>query len=501
MTTSTTGSPRRPGAAASGAAQATTRTTATSPRTTATTATTRTPPKAPPKTKMWPAERGSTSSRVTTVEPNWWGSARLDSPLTTYYLLVGATSILVVLGLVMVLSASSITSITTSSSHSPYTIFLNQAKYALMGLVAALVASRLSVRVWKLLAIPALVAAMGLQAMVFTRLGVDVNGNRNWIQVAGQRLQPSEFGKIALVLFAALVLTTKRRQLGDWKHAVVPLVFPAGLLLLGLVLKGRDLGTCLVLAAILVGVLFAAGVPSRVFFATGTLLAVAALGLALTNSNRLGRIDLWVRGCTNVKLCWQTTQGRYALADGGWWGVGLGASTEKWQWLPEAHNDFIFAIIGEELGLPGTLAVLALFAVLAFACYRLVRASTDHFVRIATAGVMTWVLFQAIVNIGAVIGLIPVIGVPLPLVSSGGSALLTTLIGLGMLIAFARREPACADALAARPGVVRRSLAVVAGGRPESAHPAGTAGTADGGRPRARGGSGKAGRRRSPVGR
>ncbi len=401
-------------------------------------------------------------------QPGWWGAAHLDSPLTTYYLLVGATSILVVLGLVMVLSASSITSITTTSSHSPYTIFLAQARYAVLGLVGALVASRLTVRVWKLLAVPALVGAMALQAMVFTSLGVDVNGNRNWIQLAGQRLQPSEFGKIALILFAALVLTKKRRQIGDWKHAVVPLVFPAGLLLLALVLRGRDLGTCLVLAVILAGVLFAAGVPSRVFLTTGSLLAAAALSLALANSNRLGRIESWVRGCTNPDLCWQTTQGRYALADGGWWGVGLGASTEKWQWLPEAHNDFIFAIIGEELGLPGTLAVLALFAVLAFACYRLVRATTDHFIRVATAGVMTWILFQAMVNIGAVIGLLPVVGVPLPLVSSGGSALLTTLVGLGMLISFARREPACARALAARPGVVRRSLAVVAGGRRSS---------------------------------
>jgi cell division protein FtsW len=181
----------------------------------------------------------------------------------------------------------------------------------------------------------------------------------------------------------------------------------------------------------------------------------------------MNRIHSWIGGgCTDPNgACWQTIHGQYALADGGWWGVGLGASREKWQWLPEAHNDFIFAIIGEELGLPGTLVVIGLFAVIAVACYRLVLRSDDFFTRVATAGVMVWILGQAVINIGAVIGLLPVIGVPLPLVSSGGSALVTTLFALGMLVSFARNEPGCREALAARPGVVRRSLAVVPLGR------------------------------------
>jgi cell division protein FtsW len=186
-----------------------------------------------------------------------------------------------------------------------------------------------------------------------------------------------------------------------------------------------------------------------------------AASLALTSVNRMGRIQSWLVGCTDPDKCFQTIHGQYALADGGWWGVGLGASREKWMWLPEAHNDFIFAIIGEELGLPGTLVVIALFGVLAFACYRLVLRSKDFFVRVATAGVMVWILAQAVINIGSVIGLLPVIGVPLPLVSSGGSALMATLFALGMLLSFARNEPGCREALAARPGVVRRSLAVL----------------------------------------
>jgi len=257
------------------------------------------------------------------------------------------------------------------------------------------------------------------------------------------------------------VLTKKRRKLGEFMHAAVPLVFPAGGLLLLLVLGGGDLGTGLVLLAIIGGLLFAAGVPARMFLVAGAGSVALAAAMALTSANRMGRINSWLVGCTDPNKCFQTIHGQYALADGGWWGVGLGASREKWSWLPEAQNDFIFAIIGEELGLPGTLVIIGLFGMLAFACYRLVLRSDDFFVRVATAGVMVWILGQAMINIGAVIGLLPVIGVPLPLVSSGGSALVTTLFGLGMLLSFARNEPGCREALAARPGVVRRSLAVI----------------------------------------
>lgn len=389
----------------------------------------------------------------------------MESPLASYYLLVGATVLLVLLGLVMVLSASSINSLRATDGHSPYLVFANQLRFAALGVAGALVASRLPVRVWKALALPLMVLTIVMQGLVFTRLGVTVQGNRNWIAVAGQRLQPSEFAKVALVLFGALVLGKKRTLLGRPSHVVVPLMVPAGALLLGLVLAGHDLGTGLVLFAIIAGLLFAAGVPGRMFLLTGAVSAGVAGSLVLVNKNRMGRMASWLQGCTDPNACFQSIHGKYALADGGWWGLGLGASREKWQWLPEAHNDFIFSVIGEELGLPGTLAVLGLFAALAFACYRLVLHTDDFFVRIATAGVMVWVIGQAVINIGAVIGLLPVIGVPLPLVSSGGSALLTTLFALGMLVSFARREPACAAALAARPGVVSRSLAVVSGAR------------------------------------
>jgi cell division protein FtsW len=382
--------------------------------------------------------------------------------VTTYYLLLSATAMLVVIGLVMVLSASSVTSY--SINKSSYTVFLSQLQAAVVGVIGAFVATRIRLVTWKRVSVPLLLAALLLQALVFVPgLGVSVNGNRNWIQIAGQQIQPSEFAKVALVLFGATVLTKKRRKLGELLHATVPLVFPAGALLLLLVLGGKDLGTGLVLLAIIGGLLFAAGVPARMFLLAGAGSAALAAAMVVTSANRMGRIKDWIGGgCVDPHgSCWQTTHGQYALADGGWWGVGLGASREKWQWLPAAHNDFIFAIIGEELGLPGTLVIIGLFGLLAFACYRLVVRSGDFFVRVATAGVMVWILAQAMINIGAVIGLLPVIGVPLPLVSSGGSALVTTLFGLGMLLSFARNEPGCREALAARPGVVRRSLAVM----------------------------------------
>ncbi len=388
----------------------------------------------------------------------WW--ERLESPVTTYYLLLSATAMLVVIGLVMVLSASSVTSY--QNTNSSYTVFLKQLEFAVLGVLGAFVATRIPLTTWKRLSVPMLAATIFLQALVFVPgLGVTVNGNSNWIRIAGQQIQPSEFAKVALVLFGATVLTKKRRKLGEFMHAAVPLVFPAGALLLLLVLAGGDLGTSLVLLAIIGGLLFAAGVPARMFLVAGAGSVLLAATMALTSSNRMGRIKTWLAGCTDPNACFQTIHGQYALADGGWWGVGLGASREKWSWLPEAQNDFIFAIIGEELGLPGTLVIIGLFGMLALACYRLVLRSDDFFVRVATAGVMVWILGQAMINIGAVIGLLPVIGVPLPLVSTGGSALVTTLFGLGMLLSFARNEPGCREALAARPGVVRRSLAVM----------------------------------------
>jgi cell division protein FtsW len=387
--------------------------------------------------------------------------ARLESPLAPYYLILGSTVALVVVGLVMVLSSSSVESLRATKLHSSYSFFSKQAMFAVLGAPLAWLASRLPVTAWQKLAWPMLAAATGLLALV-PLIGQTVNGNTNWIQVGGLTLQPSETAKFALLVWSATVLAAKRPLLGQVPHVLVPVVPVAGVLLL-LVLAGHDLGTALVIMGIVFGVLFVAGAPMKAFGLAGGAALVAVTILVKTSENRMARIASWLGGGEQdyLGLDWQSAHGAFALATGGWWGVGLGASKEKWLWLPEAHNDFIFAIIGEELGLPGTLCVLALFGLLAFGLLRLVLTTKDVFVQIATGGVLLWIVGQAIVNIGAVLGMLPVIGVPLPLVSSGGSALVMTMIALGMVIGFARRVPGAGAALTAHSGVVRRSLAVL----------------------------------------
>ncbi len=389
-------------------------------------------------------------------------AARFESPVTTYYLLVALTAALVTIGLIMVLSASSIVSIDTTSS--AYSIFLKQLVFAGIGLLALVTASRVPVTGWKRMAVPVLLLAIALQMLVLSPLGTSVNGNQNWIRVGPVTIQPSELVKLGLVLSGGLVLASKRRHLRSFGHVLVPYLVPIAAVAISAVVLGHDLGTVMVLGAIVAGVLFAAGVPLRWFAFAGVPFLGMAVTFVVTSPNRLGRFDVWLgRNTDQYGAARQPIHGRYALADGGWTGVGLGQSREKWGLLSEPHNDFIFAIIGEELGLVGSIAILLLFAGLALACYRLVSRSKDFFVRVCTAGIMTWVLVQALVNIGAVIGLLPVIGVPLPLVSSGGSSLITTMLALGILMSFARAEPGCAAALRARPSALRRSMAVVAG--------------------------------------
>lgn len=387
---------------------------------------------------------------------------RLDAPTATYHVLIAVTSVLVLFGLIMVLSASAVQSLTQSRSGTPFAIFNKQFVFALLGSVALVIASRMSVSGWRRIAIPVWLGSVVLQILVFTPLGVDVAGNANWIKVGPVTMQPSELVKLGLVLVGALVMDVKRDRLGEVGHVVMPYLVPVTALSAGLVLAGSDLGTAIVLAAIVGAVLFAAGVPLRWFAVVGAVGIAGAAALVVSAPHRLQRFDVWLGRDTNIfGAARQPMHGRYALADGGWLGLGLGASREKWQLLSEPHNDFIFAIIGEELGLPGTLMVLVLFLILAWACLRIVQRSRDRFVKIATAGALAWILSQAMVNIGSVIGVLPVIGVPLPLVSSGGSSLITTMLCIGMLISFARAEPGAREALAGRGSILRRTRAVL----------------------------------------
>lgn len=394
--------------------------------------------------------------------PRGW-LARLESPLAAYYLVFGSTVALASIGLVMVLSSSSVASLKETGSS--YTLFAKQALFAAVALPLTWLASRLSRRVWRRIAWPLLLVGAAGLLLVLTPLGYSANGNQNWIGVGPFNLQPSELVKLSLVVWGATVLERKRPLFHRAAHVLVPIV-PVAAVLLVLVLAGNDLGTSVVLMALVGALLFVAGAPLRMLVPAGTGAGLVIAAMVANSPNRMGRINDWLSGgaCTDYYgTCWQTVHGKWALATGGWWGVGLGASREKWSWLPEAHNDFIFAIIGEELGLAGTLAVLALFGLLGYGLFRLVLDSDDIFVKVATGGVLVWVLGQAMINIGAVLGMLPVVGVPLPLVSSGGSALITTLVALGMVLGFARQVPGAPEALAARPGMVRRSLAVLPG--------------------------------------
>ena len=386
-----------------------------------------------------------------------------DRPLTAYYLILGSSALITLLGLVMVFSASQIQALRYDLSATFY--FGKQLVAAVLGAGLMLLAARLPVRRLRATAYPLLVGAMALLALVqVPGMGVEVNGSTNWLRLGGPfLLQPSEFGKLALVLWGADLLARKseKRLLGQWKHLLVPLV-PVAFVMFGLIMLGGDMGTVMILTAVLFGLLWLAGAPTRLFVtALGGAALLSAL-LIVTAPHRMSRLACVAATDPGPQdRCWQAVHGIYALASGGWFGSGLGKSVEKWGELPEPHTDFIFAITGEELGLAGTLSVLALFAALGYAGIRVAGRTEDAFVRFAAGGVVSWLMAQMVVNVGAVLGLLPIAGVPLPLFSYGGSALLPTMFAVGMLIAFARSDPAARAALAMRQPALKRKLAGV----------------------------------------
>ena len=375
--------------------------------------------------------------RASGSEPPVVARSMLHRAATPYYLLLGATLLLLALGLVMVFSASSVAAFKYLGSS--YAIVAKQAMWVGIGLPLTLVASRLPVRAWRAFAYVGLIASVALLCLVVFA-GTEVNGNRNWLDFGGPfRIQPSELAKLALVIWGADLLARKQKLLTQWKHLLVPLV-PVGGAVVMLVLLGGDLGTAIILIAIIAALLYVAGSPLRLFLAVAAPVLLAVGVMVQNKAERLERITSWLDPSLDPQGAgWQALHGKFALASGGWWGVGLGGSKEKWGSLPEAHTDFIFAILGEELGLVGTLAVLALFGLIGYAGLRVAVHAADPFVRLASAGVTAWILVQALVNIGAVLGILPITGVPLPLVSYGGSALVPTMLGLGMLLSFARQ--------------------------------------------------------------
>jgi cell division protein FtsW len=371
----------------------------------------------------------------------------LDRPLSSYYLLLGASTMLLTIGLMMVLSSSSVDAYKTTGDS--YAIVKRQLMWVLLGLPCAFIASRMSHAWIRRMAWPAYILSLVL-LLLTAFLGVERNGNQNWLAVGPLAIQPSEIAKLGLVLWAANIYARKERRLGRVHEIMIPVV-PGLLMATGLVIIGRDLGTALVLFAILLGMLWVVGAPPRFFVLSISIIGVAVIFLAAMDAERLQRITNFSDPFKDyLDTGWQPAHGLYALSTGGWFGQGIGASTQKWGGLPEAHNDFIFAVLGEELGLVGTLLVIGLFFTIAFAAIRIASRTAEPFVRYMSFGIVVWLLGQMMINVGMVLTVLPVIGIPLPLVSYGGSALLPSLVALGLLVGFARREPEAAAALAAR---------------------------------------------------
>ncbi|WP_416061249.1 putative lipid II flippase FtsW [Rhodococcus indonesiensis] len=370
----------------------------------------------------------------------------LARPLASFHLVVTIAVLLTVLGLVMVLSSSSVEAVATNGS--AYGLFTSQAIFAALGMVIFYLALIVPVRVLRRFSFPAFAVTVVLLVLVLIPgIGTLSQGTRGWFVVAGVSLQPSELAKIAIAVWGAHLLASRRAERSSTREMMIPLV-PATLVVTLLIILQPDLGTTVSLAIIVLALLWFAGLRLRVFLTiVGTAAGLAVL-LALTAGYRSARVRAFFNpGADPQGIGYQARQAKFSLADGGVWGRGLGQSRAKWSYLPNAHNDFIFAIIGEELGFLGGLAVIGLFGLFAYAGLRISLRSVDPFLRLLTATATTWIIGQAFINIGYVVGLLPVTGLQLPLVSAGGTSTATTLLMFGLIANAARHEPEAVAAL------------------------------------------------------
>jgi cell division protein FtsW len=374
--------------------------------------------------------------RANNLKPEAEISAKL------YYALLIATFGLLFIGIVMILSAS--TTVSYKQFSNQYIIFLRQLMFAGIGVVIMMAISRLpKVFFFKWSKAALWISIVLLVLVLIPSIGISVAGQRNWISLWGPfRLQPSEIAKLTLIVWGSVVLSKQiRSKVTTWQNLLVP-VFPVGAIIAILVILEGDLGTALIIGPILLSLFFAVGAPVKLFTWSAMAGLLGILLLSIQEGYRVQRFLSWINpSAENQDAGWQVMHGKYALASGGWTGIGLGASKEKWGWLPAAHTDFIFAVVGEELGLVGTLIVLALIGTIAYVALTLARKTNDLFTKLIATAVMAWIVVQSIINVGAVLGLLPVTGVPLPLVSYGGSSLVFTMSAIGVLMAVLRAEP------------------------------------------------------------
>ena len=370
----------------------------------------------------------------------------LTRPELPYFLIIWSTIFLCALGLTMVLSSSTVTSLQESGNS--YSIFIRQFLFLIIGAATAYWAFKVQGAIWLRLAKVSLTISIFILLLPFVpNLGKNINGNRNWIEIAGFTLQPSEFAKFGLILWCAFQL--RRIDLVAGKNPI-GLILPGLVVIEGLIILEKDLGTALLVLIIFGGILFVSGAPIKHFIAVIILASIISAVLIFSNSYRMSRFAALFDPFDEryYKFSgWQPAHSIMGLASGGLWGSGLGASKQKWANLAEAHTDFIFSVIGEELGLLGTLLVLALYAALIYSMLRIAIKTKDDFSRYVTAGIACWFIAQVTVNIGSVTSIIPVIGVTLPFISYGGSSLLANLLAVGYVLGVARRTPEISEGI------------------------------------------------------
>lgn len=376
-------------------------------------------------------------------------------PELPFYLILWSTVFLAALGLTMVLSASTVTSLQENGNS--YSIFIRQFFFLIIGTAAAYWAYKVRGTVWLRIARFSLTVSILTLLLPFVSfLGKDVKGNRNWIEFWGFTLQPSEFAKLGLILWCAYQL--KNIDLNRDGNKSLLVLLPAIAVISSIILLQKDLGTALLILLIFIGILFITGAPLKLFLSVFVVGIVIGSAFVFSSAYRMDRFAALFDpfGERYYKFSgWQPAHSIMGLASGGLWGSGLGASKQKWANLAEAHTDFIFSVIGEELGLLGSLLVLGLYSALIYAIVRVALKTKDNFSRYATAAIACWFIAQVAINIGSATSLIPVIGVTLPFISYGGSSLLANLLAVGFVLGVARRTPEIAYGIKANR--IRRS--------------------------------------------
>jgi cell division protein FtsW len=376
-----------------------------------------------------------------------------------YLVLVATVVVLNIVGLVMILSASAVQAL--SAYGSSWYFFERQLLWALVGAAAFFVSARVDYHHWRKLAVPLLVAAaVTLCIVLVPGVGIQVDGARRWLGSGSLRFQPSEIAKLALLVYVADVMTRRGAAVADWQRVLKPILVVTGVIG-GLVLIEPDLDSAIVLALVVMAILIVGGIPMRKLFRLAMAGTAGVVIASLAEPYRRARVLAFLHPSHDASNTgYQIRQSLIALGSGGVDGVGLGAGRAKWMFLPNAHTDFIFAIIGEELGLVGCLLVLGLFVGFGLVGLRIARRAPDRFGTLLAAGVTAWVVGQAAINLGAVVAVLPVSGIPLPFLSAGGSALVFTMAAAGMLANIARQCPPRPAARAAEAGTDRARATV-----------------------------------------